>query len=335
MFKFQYLPGWLLLLGIGLLSNFMSGLLLLGGKQAIEASAWAVIIGLLLRTFMPLPQICQSGLKASETLLIWGIVLMGAALNLEHFFSSGAQVLILILVSMSLGLILIYVLGRFFSLSETLSVLLAVGTSICGGTAIAVTAPLIRAKQEETSYAVGTIALWGLIAILVYPLLGRFLGVSDEHFGLFAGTAIHSTPQVVGAGFIFSDLAGRTATTVKLLRNCFLAPLALLIGFWFSARQVSSNQEKPDWAATLRAFPWFLFGYFLMSYLNMQNYFTAAGSEAFSSAGKFLILLGMAGIGINTDLASFKKIGAKPLLVSFAGTLFLALCSVALIRILF
>src|SRR5205807_895270 len=116
--------------------------------------------------------------------------------------------------------------------------LLAVGTCICGGTAIALVAPLIRAKEEETSYAVAVIALWGVAAILIYPLGAHELGVSNEDFGLFAGTAIHSTPQVVGAGIVYSEESGKIATAVKLVRNCFMAPLAMLIALWFATQQV-------------------------------------------------------------------------------------------------
>ena len=108
---------------------------------------------------------------------------------------------------------------------------------ISDDTNLAVTSPIIEAKEEETSYAIGTIALWGLIALIFYPKVGQLLSVTDINFGIFAGTAIHSTPQVVGAGFMYSDLAGKTATAVKLVRNIFIVPVAFLLAFLHSRKR--------------------------------------------------------------------------------------------------
>jgi uncharacterized membrane protein YadS len=157
------------------------------------------------------------------------------------------------------------------------------------------------------------------------------MGVSDAHFGVFAGTAIHSTPQVVGAGFIFSDLAGKTATAVKLVRNCFMVPLAFLIAVWY-ARSVF-NTQKETHINVAKAFPWFLFGYFLMAGLNTQGYFSPEGINMFNTAGRFLILLGLAGIGLNTVFGSFKSVGLKPLIVGFIGALVVAFSSILMINL--
>jgi uncharacterized integral membrane protein (TIGR00698 family) len=234
---------------------------------------------------------------------------------------------------MIVSFFVIYFLGKIFQLPTALALLLSVGTTICGGSAIAVTAPLIKAKEEETSYAIGTIALWGFVAILLYPKIAQALAVTDVHFGVFAGTAIHSTPQVVGAGFIFSDLAGKTATAVKLVRNCFMVPLAFLIAIWY-ARIVRGQENEGTRVNVVKAFPWFLFGYFLLAGLNTLGYFSAEGIRAFNAGGKFLILLGLAGIGLNTVFRSFKKVGLKPLLVGFFGAVVVAGCSILMISLL-
>jgi len=176
------------------------------------------------------------------------------------------------------------------------------------------------------------IALWGVVAILVYPLVAESLHVSSQQFGLFAGTAIHSTPQVVGAGFIFSDEAGKLATAVKLVRNCFMAPLALLIALWFTSKKVSSEASAK--INFIKAFPWFLFAYFLTSWLGTQGYLSTVHMEYCLAAGRFLILLGMAGVGLNTDLSSLKKVGLKPLFVGLLGALIVAGMSILLIHLL-
>jgi uncharacterized integral membrane protein (TIGR00698 family) len=331
--KKEFLPGWILMLGIGTVSIFLSNLIVIGGKNPIESAVIAIVLGILLRNSGLLPEIFLPGIRAFEKILILGIVLIGASLNFETIGSQGAKILAIILVTMTVSFFVIYLLGKFFQLPTALALLLSVGTTICGGSAIAVTAPLIKAKEEETSYAIGTIALWGLVAILLYPKIAQMLAVTDAHFGIFAGTAIHSTPQVVGAGFIFSDLAGKTATAVKLVRNCFMVPLAFLIAIWYS-RLMKGQKKEEAHVNVVKAFPWFLFGYFLLAGLNTLGYFTEKGIEAFNTGGKFLILLGLGGIGLNTVFRSFKKVGVKPLLVGFFGAVVVAGCSILMIALL-
>jgi len=331
--KKEFLPGWILMLGIGLVSMFLSKLIVIGGKNPIESVVIAIILGILFRNSGLLPRIFLPGIKAFEKILILGIVLIGASLNFQTIGSQGVKMLAIILTTMIVSFFVIYVLGKIFQLPTALALLLSVGTTICGGSAIAVTAPLIKAKEEETSYAIGTIALWGFVAILLYPKIAQVLAVTDVNFGVFAGTAIHSTPQVVGAGFIFSDLAGKTATAVKLVRNCFMVPLAFLIAIWYSHILNDKNYEGTR-VNVVKAFPWFLFGYFLLAGLNTLGYFSAEGIKAFNTGGKFLILLGLAGIGLNTVFSTFKKVGLKPLLVGFFGALVVAGCSILMIGLL-
>jgi len=329
--KKEFLPGWILMLVTGMAAILLSKLVVIGGKNPIEAAALAVLLGILLRNARFVPKFCLPGIKAFEKVLILGIVLIGASLDFKDIGSQGVKMLVIILTTMSVSFFVIYFLGKAFKLPTTLALLLSVGTTICGGSAIAVTAPLIKAKEEETSYAIGTIALWGLIAILLYPKMAQLIGVTDVNFGVFAGTAIHSTPQVVGAGFIFSDIAGKTATAVKLVRNCFMVPLAFLIAVWYTKTTLLTKKEKGIHVNVAKAFPWFLFGYFLMAGLNTQGFFSEAGVKAFNTAGRFFILLGLAGIGLNTVFASFKKVGFKPLIIGFIGSIVVAGCSIIMI----
>jgi uncharacterized integral membrane protein (TIGR00698 family) len=332
--KKESIPGWLLMIAAGVLSMFLSNLIVAGGKHPLEATALAVVIGLLVRNLGLVPALFLAGVKQFEKPLIWGVILIGATLNFKDVGSQGLPMLAVILVTMTVSYFVIYALGRLFSLSPTLSTLLSVGTTICGGSAIAVTAPLIKAKEEETCYAIGTITLWGLAAILVYPPIARSLGVGDVAFGVFAGTAIHATPQVVGAGFIFSDLAGKTATAVKLVRNCFMAPLAFLIAAWFTRTYLQAaarEKRKVNWT---RAFPWFLFGFFVMAGLNTAGYFSAKGVSGLTWLGRFLIVISMAGIGLNTNVGAFKTVGFKPLVVGLLGALIVAACSILMIHLL-
>jgi len=343
--KKENLPGWLMMAVLavvamliagqaqGVLETFVGEL----RKNPVEKALVAIVIGIVLRNLGLLPKWVEAGIKKYDTPLILGIVLYGVKLNFSRIASENPEGLLLkifgmIVITMSVGFTIIYVLARMFKLPKRLSILLGVGTTICGGSAIAITSPLIEAEEQETSYAITTIALWGLMAIIVYPLVARGLsGVTNLGFGIFAGTAIHSTPQVVGAGHIFSAEAGNIATGVKLIRNCFMVPLAMLVAVWYTATQhgrVTREGKKLNW---IKAFPWFLFGFFVMAYLGSADYFTPAGARKIGKAGSFLILMGMAGIGMNTRLSSFKGIGIKPFVVGLLGSLIVATVSILLI----
>lgn len=334
-----YLPGWLLLVAVALPAYWVSSLIVVGGKEPVEASALAVLFGILIRNVWKVPAPCVAGVKAAEKLLVLGIVLMGFSLNYHKVLNEGGVLLTIILVTMAIGFVATLLFSRAAGLSEGLSVLLSVGTCICGGTAVAITAPLIKAKEEETSYAVAVIALWGVAAIFIYPTIARQLPITDQQFGVFAGTAIHSTPQVVGAGFVYSKEAGETATAVKLVRNCFMAPLAMLIALWYTRKHAASadGSAKVNYA---RAFPWFLFAFFIASWLGTNGYVTKEwftlgdyhiGIDQFTAAGRFLIVLGMAGVGLNTDLGSIRRVGLKPLFVGLAGAVVVAGVSAGMI----
>lgn len=327
---FAYLPGWALLILCGLGSNSLSSLIVLGGKHPLESSVVAIAIGIAIRNTLGLTDRLRKGVNSADKLLVLGIVLLGSGLDFSRFLSHGIQLVGVIMLSMLCSFFLIVLLGRISKLSSNLALLLATGTTICGTSAIAVTAPLIKAKDEETSYAVATIALFGLLAIFVYPLLGRYFSADEFKFGVFAGVAIHSTPQVVGAGYLFSELAGQTATTVKLLRNCFMAPLAMGIAAW----QARQNSQSANSVTISAAFPWFLFGYIFMAIFASQGFFTPRGVQFFQESGKFLVLLGMVGVGLNTRLSTFTQVGIKPLLVGLLAAVILAVLCVVFISLL-
>jgi uncharacterized integral membrane protein (TIGR00698 family) len=335
MLKTENIPGWVLMIAVAVASLVLQNQITAGGKHPLEATALAVVIGVLARNLNLVPRAFHAGIRTFEKFLIGGIILIGATLNFGDFRSQGPRMLSIILVTMLVSYAVIYALGRLFKLPWTLSTLLAVGTTICGGSAIAITAPLIKAREEETSYAIGTITLWGLMAILVYPKVAQLVGATDIRFGVFAGTAIHSTPQVVGAGFIFSDLAGKTATAIKLVRNCFMAPLAFILAAW--AAKASRSQPGADGVRRVslaKAFPWFLFGYFLMAGLNTAGYFSKTGLDGLAWAGRFLITVSMAGIGLNTTFGAFRKVGLKPLVVGLLGAVVVAGVSLGMIALM-
>jgi len=336
--KREFIPGWIAMALLAWLSSLASGLVgrpLMSAwnisANPVEAAVVAIVLGVLLRNVGLLPKFLDPGIRAYEKPLIWGIILYGASLNFAKLAGEAPRIFVIVIATMLIGYGAIYFVGRAFRLPRKLSILLSVGTTICGGSAIAITSPLIEAEEQETSYAVTTIALWGLMAIIVYPLVARAMHVSDPAFGVFAGTAIHSTPQVVGAGFIYSETAGNMATAVKLVRNCFMVPLAMLVAIWYTSARASSSRREGKHINWVKAFPWFLFGFFVMAALGTAGFFTPEGLAHFKKWARFLILMGMAGIGMSTRFASFRGIGIKPFIVGLIGSIIVAVVSIGFI----
>ncbi len=326
--------------GVAMISQFISRSIVVGGSRPVEAILVAIILGIVLRNANSIPKVCYGGISKFDKVLIWGIVLLGASLTLE-ILKIEPYALIVLAVTMLVGFCVIYFLTKKMGFAGKLGTLLAVGTTICGGTAIAITSPLIEAKEEETGYALGTIAIWGLIALLIYPYLGHLLNFTQTVFGIWAGTTIHSTPQVVGAGYIYGDKAGQIATMIKLTRNIFMIPLALVIAVWHMRKKISIDNKKKKgvagginrWSVIAKGFPWFLFGYVIMALLRGFGFFSPSGIDYFTTSGKFLILMGMAGIGLNTDLRKMARIGPRPFIAGFIASAVVAVVSLIMIEV--
>jgi uncharacterized membrane protein YadS len=248
--KKEFFPGWLLMAALGVLSMLLSKLVVAGGKHPLEATALAVIIGLLARNLGLVPAFFHAGIRQFEKPLIWGVILIGATLNFRDIGSQGPRMLAIILVTMTVSYLVIYALGRMFKLSPTLSTLLSVGTTICGGSAIAITAPLIKAKEEETAMPSDDHAL-GLAAILFIPRSPRRSGLATS-LSEFS-PAQRSTPHRKScAGSSFRP-GRKTATAVKLVRNCFMAPWPLIAAWFTRTHPLAAAKEKKGQSA--RAFP--------------------------------------------------------------------------------
>jgi uncharacterized membrane protein YadS len=301
--RLQPVWGWLLMIALAAAAEALSRLVVVGGSHPVEPVLVALLLGLLAGNLRIVPGACASGVKAYEKALILGIVLLGSSFTLILFFA------------------------RLFGLPRKLGMLLGVGTCICGGTAIAVTSPLIEAGEDETSYAVGVVTICGLLAMIVLPLVGSFCGLGDRIFGIWAGTSVHNTPQTVGAGFMYSNAAGEYATVTKLCRNLFIFPVAMAVSLWHNRRRADVAGAE---ARAARAFPWFLLGYFVMAILAMTGFFTKSGVANFVAAGKFLIVVAMAGIGLRTDLRNLRRLGLRPLAAGLLASVVVAIVSLSL-----
>jgi uncharacterized integral membrane protein (TIGR00698 family) len=316
----------------------------LTGSSPISGVPVAIVLGLLLRNLLPLPPALTPGLKfCVTTVLRLGIVLVGIRLSAFDVLKLGAAGLPVVLAAIATGLVFVTWFNRRLGLPPRLGTLVAAGTSICGVTAIVSTAPAIDADEREVAYAVANVVAFGLFGMLAYPYLAHALLRRSETVGLFLGTAVHDTSQVVGAALTYrqmyaDDIVLRVATVTKLTRNLFLAAVIPLLT-WMHLRAThgtGSSRARLGWKALV---PMFVVGFVAMAIVRTIGDATlqsagaafgvwdgAAWSRLTNQIGDFWasrVFLGtaMAAVGLNTSIAVFKGVGAKPFLVGLAGAL--------------
>jgi uncharacterized integral membrane protein (TIGR00698 family) len=317
----------------------------LTGSSPVSGVPVAIVIGLLLRNTLPLPATLTPGLKfATTTILRAGIVLVGIRLSLFDVLKLGIAGLPVVVAAIATGLIFVTWFNKKLGLPPRLGTLIAAGTSICGVTAIVSTAPAIEADEREVAYAVANVVAFGLFGMMTYPYLAHALLGSSETIGLFLGTAIHDTSQVVGAALTYKQVYGddvvlRVATVTKLTRNIFLAgviPLLTWMHMKSQAREIGSVAVGFRLSSLV---PGFVIGFLAMAIVrSIGDWSLTATGAAFGvwdaatwasitkSLGDYWasqILLGtaMAAVGLNTNFAVFKGVGLKPFVVGMAGAL--------------
>ena len=314
-------------------------------NRAISDILIAVLIGLAVSNTLRLPLRAQPGITfAIHHLLRLGIIFLGLRLNLQDVIATGLSSLLLIILCITLALTLAFTAGRLFKVPIRLTTLIGVGTAICGNSAIVATAPTIDAKEDEVGFAVATITLFGLLAVIFYPLIGQLLHLTDRVFGIWSGTAVNDTSQVVAAASAYSPAALNIATVVKLTRNTLMAPIIVLIGLVYQRMGEKTRATKFN---ADKVVPLFVLGFLAMSL--MRTIGVAAGflpqnaaqpgnliaSAAFLNSldevSKFLILMALAGIGLGTNVSSIRTIGLKPFAVGLCVASILAVVSLSLI----
>lgn len=332
----KYIPGFAFILAISLPAQFIQSRITVNGKEVLSAVAIAIILGVLVRNLIGIPDSCKPGTGfAVKRVLRVGIALMGAQLSVGQVLDTGASSLLIVATCIVLAITVVRFLSIRMGMSDRLGTLLGVGTSICGVSAIVATSPAIGAKEEETSMAVATVTIFGLLAVLFYPLLGMALGLSDRAFGTWAGTAVNDTSQVIATGLIFSRQAGEVATVVKLTRNLFMAPVIVALSwFYLRSRQVEEKGKGDVKGVKLhQAVPLFVLGFIAMAVLNSLGAFPSPVRLGIHAVSQFLIVASLAGVGLETNVAALKKIGLRPFYAGLCAALFMAAASFMLIRL--
>jgi uncharacterized integral membrane protein (TIGR00698 family) len=304
----ERLPGLVLTLVIAIAAYLLGQHFRLVGGPVI-----GIMLGIVVANVISLPTRVRPGiLFASKQVLQWSIIALGFGLSLDQVAKTGLQSLSVTLVTMSVAFVAAWALGRWLRVHDDLKILIGVGTAICGGSAIAAVTPIIKPDEHDTAFAISTIFLFNVVAVLLFPLLGHLLHLSDLGFGLWAGTAINDTSSVVAAGYSYSSAAGDYATIVKLTRATLIIPICLILAFAVAAR------EKKNGAADFslrRIFPWFILWFLVASALRTAGLVPAAILPLLHDAAEFLIIVALTAIGLSANLRRMIASGARPILL--------------------
>ena len=328
----KLLPGCALALVIAVAAKLLEMWESAANLHFIGASVIALFIGMIVNRFYKPNSVTAPGVKfTSKKILKFAIILLGASLNISTVLRVGRFSLTVMVFTLATCFGLGYVIGRALGLNWKTSSLINAGTGICGGSAIAAIAPVIEASDLDVAYGMSATFLFDMVMIIVFPLLGRWMGLSDAAFGLWAGTAVNDTSSVVATGYAFSEAAGDFATMVKLTRTLAIIPTVLV----FAA--ISMHIKKKEAAAggvsvnvrMKSVFPWFILGFLAMSALCSLGLIPAAAASALKSVSKFLMVAALAAIGLNTSFKELCKSGAKPMLHGFIISLLVVLVAIA------
>ncbi|MGI6702902.1 MAG: YeiH family protein [Clostridia bacterium] len=305
---------------------------LLGKMIPLAGGAvFGILLGMLLANFWHYPDGFRPGIKdTSKRVLQAAIVLFGFQMNLGHVLSLGSQAFLLVMASIITAFIAARIVGGLIGLGDNEKTLIGIGTAICGGSAIAAAAPVIDASEKEVARAISTIFLFNVLAVFVFPPVGHLMHMSDLSFGMWAGTAINDTSSVVAAGYSFSDMAGNTATVVKLTRTLMIIPAT----FMLALRQSKKERNLGGNFVSGKSFPWFVVAFLLACVLNTSGIVPAGMAAFWGTLGKFCIVIAMVAIGLSTNLKELILRGKKPIFLGLCCSLAVILVSLIMQKLL-
>lgn len=311
----KIIPGFLVSIAIAALARFLESLL---PVHIIGASVIALFIGMIINS-MWRPDWLAPGLKfTSKKVLKFAIILLGASLSVGVIFSVGKLSLMVMFFTLLTCFGGGYFIGKALGLNWKLSNLISAGTGICGGSAIAAIAPVIDAEDSDIAYAMSATFLFDMAMIILFPIMGRMMGLSDMAYGLWAGTAVNDTSSVVAAGYAYSEAAGDFATMVKLTRTLAIIPTVLVFTFVNLRLKRKNNITTESKKVKIgKLFPWFIAGFLALAVVNSTGVIPAEVSAAAKSVSKFLMVSALAAIGLNTSFKDMKKSGINPMVHGF------------------
>ncbi len=310
-------------------------------KSPISPIMLSIIIGLIVGNIIKIPSIFLEGINFSLKLILrLGIICLGIRLGLLDILKVGVIGIPLIIACIVISILFVNYFCKLFGVPSKIGSLIAVGTSICGASAIVATSPAINADKEEVTYAIANITIFGILAMFIYPFLANYLFNGNElSVGLFLGTSIHETAQVAGAGLIYSEqysspLTMDIATVTKLVRNISMIAVIPIISYLYLKKNIDKKNTKPSF---LSMFPIFIIGFIIMGLIRSVGDYSIQNSDlAFGillndqwqllisyikSLAEYSLAIAMAAVGTSTNLLSLRSLGIRPFYVGFSAAL--------------
>ena len=326
------IPGFAIALGIAVIAQLLESLLPI---HLIGASVIAMFIGMVINAFHQPGNMMAPGIKfTSKKILKFAIILLGASLNIATVLTVGRNSLLVMIFTLATCFGLGYLSGRLLKLNWKMSNLISAGTGICGGSAIAAIAPVIEAEDIDIAFGMSATFLFDMVMIVLFPIFGKSLGLSDVMYGLWSGTAVNDTSSVVAAGFAFSEAAGNYATMVKLTRTLAIIPTVIIFALVNMHLKKKANRTAQNEKINVNMksiIPWFILGFLAMSLLNSVGVIPVAVSSVLKEISKFLMVAALAAIGLNTNFKEMKKAGPAPMIHGFIISLLVVLVALGVI----
>lgn len=323
----NFLPGIFTAFIIALFSFFFGQSIPLVGPSVL-----ALAMGLGLNLVIREKSVLVSGLKfTSKTILRLAIILLGSSLSMGQIVMVGRYSLIVMVFTLTAAFGSGYLFGRLLNINWKMSTLISAGTGICGGSAIAAISPTIDADESDVAYSIAATFIFDMAMIVLFPIMGRQLGLSDLAYGLWTGTAVNDTSSVVAAGYAFSSGAGEFATIVKLTRTLSIIPIVLIFS-WIGAVQKSRDNEDAHlnrWEHLRNVTPWFIFLFLVMAAINSMGWIPARLSMNLNTLSRFMMAMALGAIGFNTDLDKLAQAGINPMILGFIVSAIVVIVSLA------
>lgn len=320
-------PGLLLTSGLAILATSWQKL---PGVSFLSPLILAVLLGVLVRNTIGIAAICRPGITFSlKRILRLAIILLGLQLSLSQVLDIGSIGLAIIVVTFVSTFIFTCWLGNYLGVERKLTELIAAGTSICGASAVVATSSVVKSSDEDVTYAVAIVTLFGTLSMLLYPVLDMMkLHLTSAAFGLWCGASIHEVAQVVAAAFQMGQATGEIATISKLSRVVFLVPM--LLGL--SILSISNRKQSQSVQLSKLPIPWFVFGFIVLIALNSFSLFPLGIKDMIIQGNKFLLTIALAAMGLETNLLKIRETGLKPLYLGAAAWVFISGVSFGLIK---
>jgi uncharacterized integral membrane protein (TIGR00698 family) len=330
------IPGVLLLLAVGFAGKIAEQVLRDQGKAHhlalpnLEYVLWAILFGLIISNTIGVPEIFRRGVATYDFWLKAGITLLGARFLLGDVLKLGGVSLGLVAIELLVAIALMTVIGNRFRLKPKLTSLLAIGSSICGVSAIIAAKGAIEADDEDSTFAIAAILALGAFGLFAYPAIGHALQLSDKAFGLWVGLAVDNTAESAAAGAIYSDAAGKIAVVTKSTRNATIGFVVLAYAIYWAAKgQAQAVQHKGRFL--WQKFPKFVLGFLLVSLLATLGFFTPAQLGSVANLSRWAFLLTFAGVGLKTDFREIRRQGLRPFVVGALGELAITVVTLGMV----